>query len=75
MGIGRDADHGMLVRFMGDPDAEPIRANNPEDLVAAIRWASTHVSRVASALAPATPEPVFRRAPHAAAADASEVVW
>lgn len=75
VGIGRDADHGMLVRFMGDPDAEPIRANNPEDLVAAIRWASTHVSRVASALAPATPEPVFSRAPHAAAADASEVVW
>ena len=75
VGIGRDADHEMLVRFMGDPDAEPVRANNPEDLVAAIRWASTHVSRVASALAPAAPEPVFSRAPHAADADASEVVW
>ena len=75
VGIGRDADHDMLVRFMGDPDAEPVRANNPEHLVAAIRWASTHVSRVASTLAPAPPEPVFSPAPHAAAADASEVLW
>lgn len=75
VGIGRDADHEMLVRFMGDADAEPVRANNPEDLVAAIRWASTHVSRVASSLAPAVAEPVFSRAPHAADLDASEVVW
>ena len=65
VGIGRGCRPRDALRFMGDADAEPVRANNPEDLVAAIRWASTHVSRVASSLAPAAAEPVFSRAPHA----------
>ena len=35
----------------------PITAANPEQLVLALRWASTHVSRAASTLAPSVPPP------------------
>jgi uncharacterized protein YegL len=41
IGLGRDADHDLLRRFMGDPDQTPLSASNPEQLTAAIRWAST----------------------------------
>jgi uncharacterized protein YegL len=51
VGIGRDADLEVLERFMGGVDAGPLTANNPEQLVQMIRWASTHASRVASNLA------------------------
>ncbi len=51
VGIGRDADVEVLERFIGSPDLEPAMANNPEQLVRMIRWASTHASRVASNLA------------------------
>src|SRR4051794_38536976 len=40
--IGRDADLEELRRFMGSVDAEPITANNPEELVRCLRWASVH---------------------------------
>lgn len=76
VGIGRDADHDMLVRFMGDSEAEPVRASNPEQLVSAIRWATTHVSRLASTLAPALAEPAPRYGPRPVVpAPGSEVVW
>ena len=52
VGIGRDADVEVLERFMGGTDTGPLTANNPEQLVQMIRWASTHASRVASNLAP-----------------------
>jgi uncharacterized protein YegL len=47
--IGDDADHGMLKEFLGNPELEPIQANNPQRLAAAIRWASTVAVKVASA--------------------------
>ncbi len=76
VGLGRDADHDMLVRFMGDSDAEPVRASNPEQLVSAIRWATTHVSRLASVLPTAAAEEQQRFGPRAAdPAAGSEVLW
>lgn len=65
IGLGRDADHDLLRRFMGDPNQAPLSASNPEQLTAAIRWASTvavgqasapRLSPVAAA-PPATPQP------------------
>lgn len=75
VGIGRDADFDVLVRFMGGgPDVIPASANNPEQLVDAIRWASVHASRAASQVAgraePVTPPPTSE-----VAEDLSEVLW
>jgi uncharacterized protein YegL len=52
VGIGRDADLEVLERFAGASGQAALTANNPEQLVRMIRWASTHASRVASNLAP-----------------------
>lgn len=52
VGIGRDADIEVLERFAGSAGQGALTANNPEQLVRMIRWASTHASRVASNLAP-----------------------
>ncbi|HLL53628.1 MAG TPA: VWA domain-containing protein [Myxococcaceae bacterium] len=47
--IGEDADLNVLRQFMGNPELEPLRANNAPDLVKYIRWASTAVLQAASA--------------------------
>jgi uncharacterized protein YegL len=52
VGIGRDADLEVLERFIGTSSEGVLTANNPEQLVRMIRWASTHASRVASNLVP-----------------------
>ena len=39
--LGRDADRGLLARFMGGQDRIPLEATHPEALAQAIRWAST----------------------------------
>lgn len=44
--IGRDADESVLQRFIGDPKIQPARANNPEQLVRYVRWASTLITPV-----------------------------
>ena len=75
VGIGRDADHDMLVDFMSESGADPITANNPEQLVAAIRWASMHVSRVASSIVDPTEVGGARLAPSFAHDELSEIVW
>jgi uncharacterized protein YegL len=42
--IGRDADRDVLQAFIGRDSAHrPVLANNPDAIVAAIRWASTAV--------------------------------
>jgi uncharacterized protein YegL len=48
IGIGDDADKGMLKEFLANPELEPLQANNPKQLVAAIRWASTVAVATAS---------------------------
>lgn len=52
VGIGRDADLEVLERFIGSSGQGVLTANNPEQLVRMIRWASTHASRLASNLVP-----------------------
>lgn len=47
--IGHDADLDVLRRFIGNPELEPLLANNSADLVRYIRWASTAVVQAASA--------------------------
>jgi uncharacterized protein YegL len=52
--IGEDADTNVLQRFIGHAELQPLRANNAEDLVKYIRWASTAVLQAASAPASQT---------------------
>ena len=52
--IGEDADTGVLQRFIGHAEIQPLVANNAEDLVKYIRWASTAVLQAASAPASQT---------------------
>lgn len=46
--IGQDADIDVLQRFIGHAEIQPLQANNAEDLVNYIRWASTAVLQAAS---------------------------
>lgn len=52
--IGEDADTAVLKKFIGHAELEPLRANNAEELVKYIRWASTAVLKAASAPASQT---------------------
>jgi uncharacterized protein YegL len=47
--IGRDADTGVLKKFLGNPEIEPLQSNNADALSRHIRWASTAVLKAASA--------------------------
>lgn len=49
IGIGKDADHAVLQKFIGHSELSPVRADNPEALTKYIRWASTAVLKSASA--------------------------
>jgi uncharacterized protein YegL len=49
IGIGRDADLGMLERFIANPEIKPLHALNSEELTRYIRWVSTAVVAAASA--------------------------
>jgi uncharacterized protein YegL len=71
--IGHDADYGTLSRFVSE-GLEPVTAANPEQLVMALRWASTRVARVASTVAPTGPPPVQITSAFVPATP-SEVVW
>lgn len=43
--IGDDADQEVLKQFVANPERPVILASNPEQLVQAIRWASTTVTK------------------------------
>jgi uncharacterized protein YegL len=47
--IGDDADKDVLQRFINNPEIQPLQANNSEDLVNYIKWASTTVLQSVSA--------------------------
>jgi uncharacterized protein YegL len=58
--VGRDADKGVLSKFVGNMELPPLEANNSPALVDFIRWASTAVLKSASspasqAMGPAVP--------------------
>jgi uncharacterized protein YegL len=46
--IGEDADHGVLQKFIANPELKPLQANNPEALVRNIKWVSTAVLKSVS---------------------------
>jgi uncharacterized protein YegL len=46
--IGREADLDTLRRFIDSPVIRPLRAQNADDLVRHLRWASTSVLEAAS---------------------------
>jgi uncharacterized protein YegL len=46
--IGDDASSSDLQKFMNHPELKPLQANNPEQLVKYIKWASTAVLKAAS---------------------------
>jgi uncharacterized protein YegL len=48
LGVGRDADMESLRRFIGDADIPLLRADNPQQLVEYVVWASKAASKVAS---------------------------
>jgi uncharacterized protein YegL len=50
--IGQDADLEVLQKFIGHPEIKPLQANNAEQLVQRIKWASTVPLKAASS--PAT---------------------
>ena len=52
--MGGDADLKCLKKFIGHSELEPLKANNPEALVAFIKWASTAVLKAASSPASRT---------------------
>lgn len=41
IGIGQDANHEILRKFIANPEIRVMQANNPEQLADQIRWAST----------------------------------
>ncbi|GAB2986140.1 vWA domain-containing protein [Nocardioides montaniterrae] len=48
LGVGRDADMDALKLFIGDPEIPLLRADNPQQLVEYVVWASKAASKVAS---------------------------
>lgn len=52
--IGDDARKDVLQKFIGHAELQPLQANNAEQLVKFIRWASTAVLQAASAPASQT---------------------
>lgn len=71
--IGHDAAYDTLSSFIGEGGPQPVTASNPEQLVLALRWATVHVARAASSLAPVGPTPQIAQA-WSPASD-NEAVW
>ena len=71
--IGRDAARDVLAEFVTDKEIGPVSANNPEQLVRLIRWASTQVGKAASLTAPESG--VAPAGPVPFADDDDSVVW
>lgn len=59
--IGEDASSGDLQKFMDHPELKPLKANNPEQLVKYIKWASTAILKAASSPASQANNPVDKR--------------
>ena len=46
--MGEDADTAVIEKFIGNKEIKPLMANNSEQLVSFIKWASTAVVQAAS---------------------------
>jgi uncharacterized protein YegL len=74
--IGSDADEDILERFIGRPPMRPLQANNAQDLVQHIKWATT--TPVKSVSAPTNaPDPIAALARDAAhyQPEQSDLIW
>jgi uncharacterized protein YegL len=49
IGIGSDVNYNVLQRFIGHQEIQPLQANNADQLVNYIKWASTAVLQSSSA--------------------------
>jgi uncharacterized protein YegL len=73
--IGSDADNEILERFIAHPEFKPLRANNAQDLVNRIKWATTAPVKSVSSSTNA-PDPVTQLAMDAERQKRStDMVW
>ncbi|MFD5507705.1 tellurium resistance protein [Streptomyces sp. NPDC059761] len=63
--IGTDADRTVLQEFLGNPELQPLDANSPKQLAAAIRWASTAAVKAASQMVAGATDPLSKQPPYA----------
>lgn len=63
--IGADADRSVLQEFLGNPELQPLDANSPKQLAAAIRWASTAAVKAASQPVAAPTDATVKQPPYA----------
>ncbi|MFF1495239.1 VWA domain-containing protein [Streptomyces sp. NPDC058304] len=63
--IGADADRTVLQEFLGNPELQPLDANSPKQLAAAIRWASTAAVKAASQPVAGSADAMAKQAPYA----------
>ncbi len=63
--IGADADRTVLQEFLGNPELQPLDANSPKQLAAAIRWASTAAVKAASQMVAGAADPLAKQPPYA----------
>lgn len=72
--IGMDADRDVLQDFIGDPAFRPLQANNAQDLVQRIAWATTAAIRSVSA-ATTDPSPLATLGRQTPTRQGSDLVW
>ncbi|MCF3175054.1 tellurium resistance protein [Streptomyces sioyaensis] len=63
--IGADADRSVLREFLGNPELQPLDANSPKQLAAAIRWASTAAVKAASQPVAGSSDPLVKQPAYA----------
>lgn len=75
--IGADADRNVLQEFLGNPELQPLDANSPKQLAAAIRWASTAAVKAASQPVAGFGDATVKQPPYAppVLADDDDDVW
>ncbi|MFD3954599.1 MULTISPECIES: vWA domain-containing protein [Streptomyces] len=63
--IGADTDRSVLQEFLGNPELQPLDANSPKQLAAAIRWASTAAVKAASQPVASPTDTTVKQPPYA----------
>jgi uncharacterized protein YegL len=74
--IGSDADDDILERFIGGPPMRPLQANNAQDLVRQIKWATTMpVKSVSSPTNAPDPIAALARDAELCQPESSDLIW
>lgn len=75
IGIGSDAEYGVLEKFIGNPEIPVMKASNPDELTRYIRWVSTAVVKTASSTTD-KPTTVIEPPPSSDQSDRSvDLIW